>query len=322
VKILVTGAAGFLGARLTEILLEGRHTVAGFDVLDEEEPSGWQEARLETAYQSDKFTFTRGDVTDSFAVEAAVEKFAPQAVVHLASRKDLIWAEENPRDCMRLHTEGTTVVLDACRKANVSQVVIGSSAHVYGGSRDYPFAEVDPADRPLSILGGALRAAELYAHAISLRSPVNATVLRFFSVYGPRQAPRCLLPALADACERRQPMPMYGDGTAGRDMLFVDDAVVGILRVLDRPTPWRILNIGSGETTTLAQVAEQVAWLTDVTNQRKSFPPRPGEMPHTYADISAAKDSIGFNPMVGLEDGIRRYLDWHKTRPEVFKATK
>jgi UDP-glucuronate 4-epimerase len=253
-------------------------------------------------------------------LEEAIGKFRPAAVVHLASRKDLSWAEENPEACLRLHLSGAATVMLACRKLNVSQVVLGSSSHVYGGSRRYPFQEEDPADRPLSVVGAALRSAELCAHAIALRSPVNTSVVRIFSVYGPRQSPQRLLPALASAASRRVPMPIYGDGTAGRDMIFLDDVVVGILRVLDRPAPWRVLNLGSGNTTTLAQVAEQVAWSMDVELQIDHLPTRPGEIPQTYADTQAAEESIGFQASATLEDGIRRTLEWLKDSPPIFRT--
>jgi len=320
VRILVTGAAGFLGARLTEVLLQGGHHLCGFDVFDREEPDGWQEARLREAQANERFRLVKGDVTVAGEVEEAISNFRPAAVVHLASRRNLVWAEENPEACLKLHLDGAATVMLACRKLNVSQVVLGSSAHVYGGSRRYPYGEHDPADQPLSVVGAALRSAELCAHAIALRSPVNTTVVRFFSVYGPRQAPRCLLPSLAAAASRRVALPVFGDGTAGRDMIFVDDAVVGILRVLDRPAPWRVLNLGSGSTTTLAQVAEQVAWLSNVTLSIDHLPVRPGEMPQTYADIKLAEDCIGFSASVSLEDGIRRYLDWLQDSPPVFRT--
>ena len=319
-KILVTGAAGFVGARLAEVLLEGGHNVCGFDAIDGEDPDGWQEARLQEAQANERFKLVKGDLTRPGEVEEAISGFRPAAVVHLASRRDLGWAEENPEACLKLHLDGAATVMLACRKLNVAQVVLGSSAHVYGGSRRYPFGEQDPADRPLSMLGAALRAAELCAHAIALRSPVNTTVVRIFSVYGPRQAPLRLLPSLASAASRRVAMPIYGDGTAGRDMIFIDDLVVGILRVLDRPTPWRVLNLGSGNTTTLAQVAEQVAWSTNVTLNIDHHPVRPGEMPQTFADTKAAEESIGFKATVSLEDGIRRYLDWLKDSPPIFRT--
>jgi len=215
-RVLVTGAAGFIGARLTEVLLEGGHQVCGFDVFDGEDPEGWQEARLEEAQASERFNLVEGDVTKAVEVEQAVSGFRPAAVVHLASRKDLVWAEENPEACLKLHLDGAVKVMLACQKFNVSQVILGSSAHVYGGSRRYPYTEDDSADQPLSVVGAALRSAELCAHAHALRSPVNTSVVRLFSVYGPRQSPRCLLPNLAAAASRRVAMPVFGDGTAGR----------------------------------------------------------------------------------------------------------
>jgi UDP-glucuronate 4-epimerase len=318
-RVLVTGAAGFVGARLCEMLLEGGYHVAGFDIIDGLDPPGWQEGRIEEARANERFSFTRGDVTDAAALDQAMAAFRPEAVVHLASRRDLEWAELEPEACMRLHLEGCSTLLLACRRNNVKQAVIGSSSHVYGGSHVYPFSESDAADRPLSVFGAAQRAAELFAHAFSLRSPISITLARIFSVYGPRQSPERLVPALAEAAERRVPMGLRGDGTAGRDMIHVDDLVVGILRILDRPVPWRVLNLGTGQTTTLAQVAEQLAWLADIEFQRKSLALRPGEMPNTFADIHQAEESIGFQPRLGLEEGLRLYWEWHTQRPLPFR---
>ncbi len=318
-KVLVTGAAGFIGARLTEILLDGGHTVAGFDIIDGEDPPGWQKARLEEAESNKRFTFYKGDVTDLVALDGAIARTKPQAVVHLASRRDLVWADQEPEACMRLHVEACVTVMKACNRHSVKQVVIGSSAHVYGGSRRFPFVEDDSADRPLSVLGAALRAAELFAHAFSLRAPIATTIVRTFSAYGPRQAPTRLVPALSQAAERRQAMKIFGDGTAGRDMIYIDDVVVGILRVMDRPAPFRVLNLGSGTTTTLGQVAEKIAWLADVELRREYLSLRAGEMPNTYADLKRAEKVIGFKPSISLKDGLRKYWDWHQNRPAMFR---
>lgn len=318
-KVLITGVAGFVGSRLSGLLLRGGHTVIGFDLLDEEDPPQVFEARLQPMRALPAFTFIRGDVTDRQALLAVVDRARPDALVHLASRRDLLFCEQDPSACLRLHLEGAVAVLEACRQAGVPQAVLASSAHVYGGSRRFPFSEDDPADRPLSILGAAQRGAELCAQALSLRSPLAITVLRLFSVYGPTQSARGLLPRLAAAAERRSAMPLYGDGTAGRDLIFVDDVAAGILRVLERPAPFRILNLGTGQTTTLGQVAEQVAYLSEVELRLDHQAPRAGELPQTFADVRAAQEALQLAPAVRLEEGIRRFLEWHRTRPDAFR---
>jgi UDP-glucuronate 4-epimerase len=318
-RVLVTGSAGFLGSRVCELLLQGGHSVCGFDLLDEFEDLEARRARLQSVERQPRYLFVRGSVCEPGPVRETLERFRPDALVHLASQRDLFLAERDPAACLRLHAGGAAVVLEACRALDVPHVVLGSSAHVYGGTRRFPMRVEDACDRPLSALGASFRAMELLAHAASLRSPVNLTVLRLFSVYGPWQARPRLLPVLAEAAERRAPMPVRGDGTAGRDFRYVDDAALGILRALDRPAPWRILNLGSGESTTLGQVAEAVAWLAAVELHLDPRPLRPGEMPNTFAEIGATREALGFAPVVGLQDGLRRFWEWFRARPDGFR---
>jgi UDP-glucuronate 4-epimerase len=319
VKVLVTGAAGLLGARLVELLVEAKHRVLGLDVLDGQEPQALQEARLAEVRADRRFAFRQADVTDQVGLQREVHAFRPDALVNLASRRDLQWAEEDPSGCLRLHVGGALAALRACRDENVPQLILASSSHVYGGSRVYPFLEEDPCDRPLSNLGAAQRAMELLASVHALRSPLSVSVVRLFSLYGPRQSPRCLVPALCAAAERGEALPLTGEGTAGRDLLHVDDAAGGLLQLLDRPAPFQLLNLASGLSTTLGQVAELVAYRMNVRLRLGSRPARPGEMPNTWADIARARATLGFAPQVSLEEGVRRTVEWFRGRPGPFR---
>jgi UDP-glucuronate 4-epimerase len=310
-RVLVTGAAGFIGSRLVEVLLEGGYRVLGFDMLDKEESQAWKRDRLASVSEHEKFSFVKGDVNDAGSLHDVFADFKPEAVVHLASRRDLNFCETHPIFCHRLHVEGAIQVMRACLRVNVSHLVLASSSHVYGGSRKFPFKENDKADKPLSALGAAMRSMELAAHAFSLRAPVNISVIRLFSVFGPRQAPTRLVPVLMAAALKRMPLPIIGDGTIGRDMVYVDDVVVGMLRIMDRPTPFRIVNLGSEQTTTLGQVAELISAEADVVMRLEHLSVRPGEMPNTWADISRIRNEVGFSPTVELADGIRRTMRWN-----------
>ncbi|RME24280.1 MAG: NAD-dependent epimerase/dehydratase family protein, partial [Deltaproteobacteria bacterium] len=231
---------------------------------------------------------------------------------------DLQWAAERPSSCLRLHAGAVLGLLDACHRQSVAQVVLLSSYHVYGGSRRYPFAVDDPANVQLSHLGAAFRAMELHAAVFAQTSPVGVTVARMFSLYGPGQGPDRFVPALCEAAEHRRPLPIVGDGTASRDFVFVDDAVEFLVKVMENPSPWRILNLAGGSSTTLAQVAEQVSWLADVVRRTRSLPLRPGEMPQAWADMKDA-ERLGFVPRTQLAEGLRRYWQWHQNRPACFR---
>ena len=318
-RVMVTGAAGFIGARLVEVLLEGGYRVLGMDRFDRQEAEACGRARLAASLEHKHFGLVEADVRDAEGLDEAMAAFRPQVVINLATRRDLVWAESLPTACFRLHLSGAARVMAACERAKVDHLVLGSSAHVYGGSRRLPFREDDPADRPLSMLGASFRAMELAAHAFSLRSPVNISLVRFFSVYGPRQARDRFVPTLLAAADRRAAMPLFGDGTAARDMIYVDDAVVGLLRVLDRPAPFRILNLGSAQTTTLAQVADRISAQADVMLRLERFGVRPGEMPNTWADMACLRDEFGFEPSIELHDGLRRTALWWAERGEAFR---
>ncbi|NMB76517.1 MAG: NAD-dependent epimerase/dehydratase family protein [Myxococcales bacterium] len=315
-KVLITGAAGHLGAALANLLCAEGHRVLGLDVRDAEDPSSLPAARLAGARASGHFSLERCDVRDALALQEPLRRFLPEAVVHLAGRRDLEWAEAHPAECLRLNAGAGLQLLAECRRLRIGQVVLLSSAHAYGASRRYPQGEDDPCDRPLSALGAACRALELGAHALSLRTPVNITVFRLFSLYGPWPSPHRLLPTLARAAAARRPLPIAGDGSMSRDLIFVDDAAAAMRRALERPAPFRILNLGSGESTTLLQVAGQVAARFDVLLRSETWPLRPGELPQAWADVRRLRDELGFAPAVTPEEGLRRFCDWFQALPD------
>ncbi len=321
-KVLVTGGAGFLGSRLIESMLRVKIEVVGYDVLDEQRHAGSQRARLAALEQNERFRFVQGDVTDFDGLSACMRDARPDAVVHLASKKDLEWADSQAQQCLYLYSVGMANVVKACLIAKVAHLVFGSSSHVYGGSRVFPFKESDPCEEPLSVLGAALRSAELIARSMVAGTKLTVTILRIFSLYGPGQDATNFLPALARATELDEPLPLLGDGTASRDMLHVDDAVLALMSGLNRPDGFRIFNLGSGKTTTLAQVAELVSWIAGKTYRTKNLPPRPGEMPHTFADIQKIEKAMGFHTSVDWEDGVRAYMRWHADRPEIFRSVR
>ncbi len=318
-RVLLCGADGFLGARLCRSLLETGHQVLGTGSAGDIEPGTVRRARLEALSDRTGFEFAGGSIADGRLLEEQFSRFRPTAVVLLTGRRDLEWAAANVRDCFAWYVDAVAGMLELSHRHRVAQLVLESSYHVYGASSRFPQGEDDPTDRPLSGLGAAQRSAELAAYAFAQHSPVNITVARFFSLYGPGQEEGRLLPELCLAAEARRKLPLFGDGTASRDFIHVDDAARACVNILQRPVPWRVMNIAGGQSTTLGQVAEQVAWLADVRMQIERLPLRPGEMPQAFADVSRAGRELEFQAEISLEEGLRRTWEWFSSRPLPFR---
>lgn len=318
-RVLVCGADGFLGARLCQALLEADHQVIGVGTPGVLEPEAVRKIRLEPLSGRAGFEFAGGSFTDRDFLQKQLSRSRPTAVVLLGARRDLEWADGHLRECFAWHVDSTASVLELAQHHRVAQVIIESSYHVYGASRRFPQGEDDPTDRPLSVLGAAQRAAELAACTFAQHSPVNVTVARFFSLYGPGQEAGRLLPEMMLAAEERRKFPIFGDGTASRDFIYIDDAARACRCMLERPVPWRVVNIAGGQSLTLGQVAEQVAWLADVVLQSEHLPLRPGEMPQAFADVSRASKELSFQAEISLAEGLRRTWKWFNERPLAFR---
>jgi UDP-glucuronate 4-epimerase len=322
-RVLVTGAAGFIGSHVVDRLLAEGLRVWGVDNFDPFYAREVKEANLSAARAHSGFTFREGDLRDAEFLDAVFEEARPGAVIHLAARAGVRPSIEDPVAYYDLNVMGTVRLLEAMRAAGVSALVFASSSSVYGARYDErPFREEDAADLPVSPYAATKRAGELLCHTYYHLYGLSCCCLRIFTVFGPRQRPDLAIHKFVRLMTRGEPVTVYGDGSALRDYTYVDDTVEGIVRALAWVTGavedpvFDILNLGAGGTVSVNELVEKLAAATGVEPKVERLPRQPGDVPRTWADISRARTVLGYEPRVGLEAGLARFVAWYRERDE------
>lgn len=336
-KIIVTGAAGFIGAFLCRRLLADGWEVVGLDNMNSYYDPGIKEDRLRMLRGADEdghFTFVRGDLCDAALIERLFAENGFDAVVNLAAQAGVRYSIENPRAYVESNLVGFFNILEACRRHPVRHLVYASSSSVYGGNEKVPFSESDRVDSPVSLYAATKKSNELMAHAYSKLYSIPATGLRFFTVYGPMGRPDMAYFKFADTLRVGGTIKIYNMGDCRRDFTYVDDIVEGIARVVANPpevetgadglpaAAHRVYNIGNSEPVqllefvgTLQRVLVEEGVLPDDYDfeaHRELVPMQPGDVPVTYADTSALERDTGFRPSTRLEDGLRAFAKWYR----------
>ncbi len=311
-KILITGVAGFIGSHLSEALLQRGDTILGIDEFNDYYNPDIKHRNLAESLQSDQFTLVKADICDESTLRDQFELFRPDVVVHLAARAGVRPSLKDPNLYHRVNVIGSQHILDACREYKPSHLVFASSSSVYGGSLEVPFSETDPVMRPISPYAATKRMNELQAHVYSHVYGVRVTMLRFFTVYGPRQRPDMAIHKFTRAILEGASLPMFGDGTTRRDYTYIEDIIDGVVRAIDTPFDYEIFNLGESHTT---QLCELIALLEKHLGKKANIehhPNQPGDVSITYADIQHAKDKLGYNPQYSMDEGISRFVQWFK----------
>ncbi|HPA40742.1 MAG TPA: GDP-mannose 4,6-dehydratase [Candidatus Hydrogenedentes bacterium] len=311
-RVLVTGAAGFIGSHLTDALLARGDEVLGLDEFNDYYDPAVKRGNLAGALAKPGFALVEADICDEAALRAAFERFRPEVVVHLAARAGVRPSLQDPNLYHRVNVVGGQHILDACRDFGPSHLVFASSSSVYGGSTAVPFTEDDPVMRPISPYAATKRMNELQAHVYSHLYGLHVTMLRFFTVYGPRQRPDMAIHKFTRNLLRGEPIPVFGDGSTRRDYTYIDDIVQGLLGCVDTPLRYEILNLGESRTTTLAELVEMVARHAGRPAVIDRRPAQPGDVEITYADISRARRLVGYAPRFEMDEGIRRFVAWYR----------
>lgn len=329
-KILVTGAAGFIGARLSERLLERGDTVLGYDNLNDYYDPSLKEARLRRLQPQAGFSMVRSGLEDRSALEAAFDGFAPQRVVNLAAQAGVRYSLQNPHAYIQSNIVGFMNILEACRHHSVEHLVYASSSSVYGGNRKLPFAVEDSVDHPLSLYAASKKANELMAHTYSHLYRLPTTGLRFFTVYGPWGRPDMALFQFTQRILAGEPIELFNNGQHTRDFTYIDDIVEGVIRTLDHvpgpdpnydprapnpatsEAPYRVYNIGNNAPVQLLDYIEVLEQALGRKAQRRLLPLQPGDVPDTFADVSALQRDVGYAPSTPIQTGIARFVQWYR----------
>ncbi len=309
-SVLVTGAAGFIGSTLVDRLLSEGRRVTGFDSFDPFYPEAQKQRNLAGALASRDFTLVRGDIRDAAALGRAFEEARPDAVVHLAALAGVRPSLERPGDYSDVNVLGTTRVLDAMVRNGVPHAVVASSSSVYGEREDGPFREVDPVERPISPYAATKRAAELVAHTFHHIHGTTTTQARIFTAFGPRQRPDLAIRKFADRMLAGETLPIYGDGTAVRDFTFVEDLVTGLVAALDAPLGFALVNFGAGRTISVNDVVAALERALGVSARVERGERQPGDVSKTWADVSVARERLGYAPKTSFDEGIDRFVAW------------
>jgi len=329
-RVLVTGAAGFIGYHTAARLLERGDEVVGFDNLSPYYDVSIKEARLARLDKSERFRFRKGDLADRNLVEATFAEERPERVIHLAAQAGVRYSIDHPHVYISSNVAGFLHVLEGCRHHGVEHLLYASTSAVYGANGKLPFSVDDNVDHPVSLYGATKKSNELMAHSYAHLFRLPVTGLRFFTVYGPWGRPDMSLFLFTRNILAGEPIPVFNRGKHSRDFTYIDDAVEGVLRALDviaapdpewRPeapqpatssAPYRIYNVGNHSPVALLDYIAAIEKAVGRKAKIELLPQQPGDVEATYADVEALEDATGFRPSTSLDEGIERFVAWYR----------
>jgi len=314
-KILITGAAGFIGSHLSDALLARGDSVVALDEFNDYYDPKIKRRNIAAAMQHPRFSLHEFPLEAEQQVRALFDRERPEVVVHLAARAGVRPSLEDPNLYHRVNVIGSQHILDACREYKPSHLVFASSSSVYGASTAVPYRETDPVMQPISPYAATKRMNELQAHVYSHIYGVRVAMLRFFTVYGPRQRPDMAIHKFTRAILRGEPIPFFGDGSTRRDYTYIDDIIDGVIRCVDTPFNYEIFNLGESHTTSLTELVALIERHTGKHAILDRKPSQPGDVEITFADISHAREKLGYDPKFTMDQGIQRFVQWCKENP-------
>lgn len=314
-KILITGGAGFIGSHLCEALLAEGHDLAIVDDLNDFYDPSLKLQNLAEIRRKGAVPLHQIDISNDAEIAAVVRSEAPEAIIHLAARAGVRPSLEQPLLYARVNVYGTTALLEAARQHGVRRFVFASSSSVYGASSTVPFREDEPVLLPVSPYAATKLAGEKICYTYAHLYGIKCVCLRFFTVYGPRQRPDLAIRKFAALIQDGAPVPIFGDGSSGRDYTYIDDIVGGIIGALRHEAAYDIFNLGNSRPVTLATMVQTIEEALGKKATITRLPDQPGDVPITFADIGKAGRILGYCPATGFREGIEKFLEWHCNQP-------
>jgi UDP-glucuronate 4-epimerase len=325
-RILVTGAAGFIGMHVSHRLLRDGHNVLGIDNLNSYYDPNLKVARLGELKKFPNFGFQKLDLADRGSTAAVFSAEPFSYVIHLAAQAGVRHSLSDPHAYAQANLLGFLNVLEGCRHAGCRHLVYASSSSVYGANTRMPFGTSDNVDHPLNLYGATKKANELMAHAYAHLFALPTTGLRFFTVYGPWGRPDMAMWLFTEAILEGRPIKLFNGGNMRRDFTYIDDVIEAVVRLIplapagnlawngndpaSSPAPWRIFNVGNSRPEEITQVVQLIEQATGKSAVRELVPMQPGDVPETYADTAALEQAVGFRPDTPIRTGIQHFVDW------------
>lgn len=315
-KILITGVAGFIGSHLAQTLLQLGNEVIGIDNFDPYYPKLIKENNLIEAKSYSTFTFIEGDICEIDNLLENVKEI--DLILHLAAKVSVLPSLKNPQSYIKANIEGTQAILEFMRKKKIGKIIFASSSSIYGNNLKVPFSETDRVDNPISPYAYTKKAGELMLSTYHHLYNINAICFRFFTVYGPRQRPDLAINKFVQLMEKEKAITMYGDGSSARDYTYISDIMDGVVAGIDylerNKEVYEIINLGSNSPITLKEMIQTLYNMVGTKPKIQKLEKQQGDMNKTFADISKAKELLGFQPKMNFEEGAAKFIDWYMTK--------
>jgi UDP-glucuronate 4-epimerase len=308
-KVLITGAAGFIGSLLSEQLLDNGLMVVGLDNFDDFYDPQIKRRNIAACLKNKNFQLVEADIRDSAAMDKTIGG-GVEIIVHLAAKAGVRPSIEKPLLYADVNINGTMVLLEAAKKHKVNKFIFGSSSSVYGNNKKVPFSEDDNVDFPISPYAATKKAGELICHTYHHLYGICITCLRFFTVYGPRQRPDLAIHKFAKLIEQDKPIPVYGDGTMMRDFTYIDDIIDGIVAAMNKCSGFSIYNLGESRPISVNDLIAEIEKALGKKAIKKYLPPQPGDVQRTYADVTKAIKELGYKPDTTIQAGLAKFVQW------------
>lgn len=313
-KILITGAAGFVGSHLCDALVK-EHEVVGLDNFCDFYDIKIKRNNIKDLAQFDNFQIIKADIRSKDDLEDIFSHHKFDLVIHLAAMAGVRPSIENPVLYTEVNINGTVNLLEQCNKHNIKKFIFASSSSVYGNNKKVPFSESDPVDNPISPYAATKKSGELICHTYHHLEDISMAVLRFFTVYGPRQRPDLAIHKFANKLIKNETIPVFGDGSTQRDYTFIDDIIDGILKSIEfvgNGCNYEIFNLGESQTISLSKMIKTIENSLGIKAKKEFLPLQPGDVDQTFADISKAKELLGYNPKTKFKTGVDKFVEWLK----------